>query len=90
MFFNLASCPSGWSELTSARGRYLVGLNSGGSLAATQGTALTDQEDRSGTKGLSNPEEVHGATGAPVYTMMRKTVAGTNAPYMQLLVCQKD
>jgi hypothetical protein len=46
MFFNLPSCPSGWSELTAARGRYLVGKPSGGTLAGTQGTALTDLENR--------------------------------------------
>ncbi len=46
MFFNLASCPSGWTELTSARGRYLVGRPSGGALAGTQGTALTNLENR--------------------------------------------
>ena len=48
MFFNLASCPSGWTELTSARGRYLVGRPSGGALAGTQGTALTNLADPSG------------------------------------------
>ena len=46
MFFNLASCPSGWTELTAARGRYLVGLTSGGTLAGTAGTALTNLENR--------------------------------------------
>ena len=29
MAFDLSSCPSGWSELTSARGRVIVGLNPG-------------------------------------------------------------
>jgi hypothetical protein len=33
MFFNLATCPPGWTELVSARGRYLVGLPSAGTLA---------------------------------------------------------
>ena len=46
MAFNLASCPSGWTELTSARGRYIVGLPSGGTLAGTAGTALSNQENR--------------------------------------------
>jgi hypothetical protein len=32
MMFNLASCPSGWTEVTAARGRALVGLPSGGTL----------------------------------------------------------
>lgn len=46
MFFNLASCPTGWTEDTASRGRYVVGLPSGGSLASTTGTALTDKENR--------------------------------------------
>ena len=46
MFFNLAACPPGWTELTAARGRYPVGLQSGGTLAGTSGAALTDLEDR--------------------------------------------
>ncbi len=41
MPFNLTSCPSGWSELTAARGRVILGLPSGGGLGATQGTALS-------------------------------------------------
>jgi len=40
------SCPSGWTEYTAARGRYIVGTPSGGSATATAGTALTDEENR--------------------------------------------
>lgn len=46
MFFDLAACPAGWTELTDARGRVLVGLPDGGSLGATVGTALSNQENR--------------------------------------------
>ena len=46
MFFNLSSCPSGWTALAAAQGRYLVGLPSGGALAGTDGTALSNLEDR--------------------------------------------
>ena len=46
MLFNLSACPSGWSELTGARGRALVGLPGAGSLAGTVGAALTNLEDR--------------------------------------------
>lgn len=45
-FFDLPACPSGWTELTAARGRTLVGLPSGGTLGGTQGTALSDLEAR--------------------------------------------
>lgn len=40
------SCPSGWSEYTSARGRYIVGLPSGGTKEGTQGTALSNVQNR--------------------------------------------
>jgi hypothetical protein len=40
------SCPSGWSEYTAARGRYVVGVPAGGTVEAAVGTALTDQENR--------------------------------------------
>jgi len=46
MMFNLASCPPGWSEFTPAAGRYLVGLPPGGTLGASAGSALSDQENR--------------------------------------------
>lgn len=45
-FFNLASCPSNWSEYTSLQGRYAVGKPSGGTLSATVGTALNNIENR--------------------------------------------
>jgi hypothetical protein len=46
MFFNLESCPSGWSELSAAQGRTIVGLPSGGTLTGTVGAGLSDTEDR--------------------------------------------
>lgn len=47
MLFDLANCPSGWSEVEEARGRALVGLTgSAGTLRGTVGDALTDMEDR--------------------------------------------
>lgn len=44
-----AACPSGWTELTAARGRVIVGVPASGTLAATVGTALTDAQDKSVT-----------------------------------------
>jgi len=41
------STPSGWSEYTTARGRMIVGLPSGGTDGGTVGTALTDAQDKS-------------------------------------------
>lgn len=124
-FFNLPACPSGWTELTAARGRYIVGLGVGGTLAGTAGTRLTDLESRAvgqHTHGVTDPGHRHffaidqGATDAssqvgefqdtaeptifsdidqtsPASTGITindaGTVAGTNSPYIQLLVCQK-
>ncbi len=122
MFFSLATCPAGWSPLADAEGRYLVGLNAGGTLAGMGGTALGDLEDRPvgrHSHTINDPGHVHavprdndtvpdggaGATAAedvndyPVNTGSAVTgitinnagtVAGTNAPYLQLLVCVKD
>lgn len=49
VFFNLASCPTGWTELTAARGMTMVGLPAAGTLAGTVGTAFTNLENRTHT-----------------------------------------
>jgi hypothetical protein len=46
MFFNLASCPTGWSALAAAEGRAVVGLPASGTLAGTHGMQLTDLQPR--------------------------------------------
>jgi hypothetical protein len=48
MFFNLTSCPTGWSELTDATGRYIIGLNSSNpsDLGAVVGISLSNKENR--------------------------------------------
>lgn len=121
-FFNLVSCPTGWSELIGAQGRYLVGKPSGGTQGATVGTALSDQENRAigrHTHGASDPGHSHsvhggqftgsqfgsihswieygfgmtGSTGVSstgVTISEAGSVAGTNAPYIQFLICQKN
>ena len=128
MFFNLAACPSGWADFTLARGRYVVGVLSGGTVSGTAGTAFTvDRENRpvgqhthtvtdpghthnilaqygsgpSPTRGIQtsdgtdrNPTPagwesgyISGSTGVTINNA--GSVAGTNAPYVQLLACQK-
>ncbi|MES2285682.1 MAG: hypothetical protein V4547_08340 [Bacteroidota bacterium] len=125
VYVNLAACPTGWTELIAAQGRYIVGLTSGGTLAATSGTALSDIESRpvgqhshtitdpghnhlsgdfsyvfNGTFdwnfGGASPN-VRNVSGVPVSTSTTGItinnsglVAGTNAPYIQLKVCQKN
>jgi len=124
MFFNLASCPDGWTEFTQAQGRYPVGLPLSGTLRGIAGTALTDLENRAvgqHTHLITDPGHVHtmhniqagpNVNGSGVMTKgadysidldlpmypagtgitinAAGTVAGTNAPYIQLLSCSKD
>jgi hypothetical protein len=121
MFFDLPSCPAGWSEFTQARGRYVVGLTAGGTLRGTSGTPLNDQEARpvgehshsgmfnhvhainvvvgtgtavSGVLFGSGANAAFVQTAAPVpdtfFTNNAGSVAGTNAPYVQLRACRKS
>lgn len=103
MYFAASTCPTGWSEVTAARGRYIVGLPASGSVSSTVGTALTDQENRPAG------QHTHSVTvkwpfgggdfGSGSYANFSETsrttdsgsglVAGTNAPYIQFIVCQK-
>ncbi|HSH41419.1 MAG TPA: hypothetical protein VK973_04765 [Arenicellales bacterium] len=135
MAFNLSTCPTGWSPMTAAEGRYVVGLPSDGTLAATVGTELSDQENRavgrhnhvvdppatststggshrhggidggnwgnhSGgdndtsiyhekkTKAAGNHN--HSVNIGPFNSADAGGVSGTNAPYIQLLYCEKN
>lgn len=51
------ACPTGWSEVTAARGRMIVGTPSGGTAAGTVGTALTDLQDKTHTH--TGPSHTH-------------------------------
>jgi hypothetical protein len=69
MFFALASCPAGWTEYTAAQGRYMVGLQPGGTLEKTDGTALTDGEDRpvgKHTHSVTDPGHTHDLSANPI------------------------
>ena len=130
MFFNLVSCPTGWSVLTASQGRYLVSLPAGGTLGGTDGAALGNLEDRpvgqhnhavtdaghshtltlyewninnGGSGGYlaytRNSNANNGAQGATPGNQSATTgisinntgsTANTNAPYLQLLCCQKN
>jgi hypothetical protein len=135
MAFNLAACPAGWTELTASRGRYIVGLPAGGTLAGTSGIALSDLEGRavgehdhgatsattahshvpSDAWGFHDPNvSPSGTTRRPLFGFRADDVgnpdvpvvdaagshthivgnagdvSGTNAPYIQLLFCEKD
>ena len=126
MFFDMATCPAGWTSMAPAAGRYVVGLPSGGTLGAQVGTALSNAENRPtgahghavsdpghthtyplSIPGKTSPVALHFGTWAandqnwwPQRDISRETtgvtvqdypgVPGTNAPYIQLLVCKKD
>jgi hypothetical protein len=47
-----ATCPAGWTEVTALQGRVPVGVPSGGTLAGTVGTALTNLQDPTHAHGV--------------------------------------
>ncbi len=78
MLFDLAACPIGWSELTDAQGRAIVGLPSAGTLKGTVGVALTDVEDRDHTHSTDPAVIGTSADGSHVHTIDPPNT-GTNA-----------
>jgi hypothetical protein len=69
MFFATASCPAGWTEYAAAQGRYVVGLQPGGTLEKTDGTALSDGEDRpvgKHTHSVTDPGHSHDLSANPI------------------------
>jgi len=117
-YFDGIACPAGWSPVTIAEGRYLVGLRPSGTLGGFQGTPLTNLEDRPvgqhthsinqsphshtyvppvalGTGSGNSSAKVGGAaqTSADLISISINnsgSTPGTNAPYVQYLVCKKD
>ena len=51
----LNTCPPAWTRYAAVEGRMIVGLQAGGSVGATSGPALTDQELRRGGTAHSGP-----------------------------------
>jgi hypothetical protein len=122
MAFRLSACPTGWTALAAAQGRYIVGMPTGGTLEGTVGTALTNLENRpvgQHTHAVTDPGHSHsyfqrgyrsngmdnsthypfadgngstdstGSSGTGISIQNSGSVAGTNAPYIQLLYCEK-
>ncbi|EOY4907151.1 hypothetical protein ACP54H_000296 [Vibrio alginolyticus] len=107
--FNDKVCPSGWRVMESAKGRYIVGVNSPENILATVGNALSDFENRptgNHTHNLVAQQRVRAnytpggrgdidwyehtySTTNPNPQKGMTFVDGTNAPYIQLLVCEK-
>lgn len=63
MFFNLGACPSGWTELTAAQGRVIVGLPAGGTLNGAVGPAFSDLENRTHSHAINPPATTSSAAG---------------------------
>lgn len=76
LFFNLPDCPPGYTELAGASGRYLVGRPAGGTLGASVGTALGDQENRAvGLHGHTASTAPH-SHGLPFYNYSNDNYSG--------------
>jgi hypothetical protein len=130
MFFALASCPSGWSDLTASHaGRYIVAKHADQTAGTGIGTPLTSGENRAAGQHnhatvVTDPGHAHdiqvyerdtdfgpgqisdnvengvgdstestasATTGITVSVSNGgSATAGTNAPYLALLLCQKN
>lgn len=75
VFYNGTDCTAaGLSEVTAARGRYLVGLQPGGTLGGTGGTALSNLENRPvgrHTHAVSDPGHSHQYTSPSAAALSR-------------------
>ena len=113
LFFYSTTCPPGWTEVTSARGRYIVGRPSGGTLAGTASDNLDNLENRdvgqahtafgylsAHTHSITSGGSIFAPGGSNGVSLAQGTLtvtlspvsgipAGTPAPYIQFLVCQK-
>ncbi len=82
--FTGTTCPSGWTALASAQGRYIVGLNPGGTQAGTGGVALGDLEKRlvpQHNHGISDPGHQHFIDAAPTDDHNFSTQGQTSQQY---------
>ena len=78
VFFNLGTCPPGWTEHTAARGRTVIGLPAGGTLGGASGTPLSNLENRLHTHGYSGTTTSTNNAGYHnhVWSEVRKTSGG--------------
>jgi len=117
-YFDLSTCPSGWEEVPTAKGRYLTGTQNSGNRSAVVGQALGDGENRATgahNHPVNDPGHVHDYYSAGRDTSRGQgwdksyvaagntsrsttgitisnpsgSVGGTNAPYIEFLVCRK-
>lgn len=92
------ACPAGFAEYTDARGRHIVGVPAGGTVAGTLGTALTDLQENShnheftlnandGARGNVAGEYVEPATLQLTDINDNDNGDHIEAPYIQLRMC---
>ncbi len=89
-------CPNGYTEYTAARGYFLVGVPSAGTVAGTVGSAMTNQQDLTHTHSISTTTATNASViGAGVYVSNTVSTTGTGltstiAPYLQIRLCVKN
>ena len=84
-------CPSGYSEYTTAQGRYVVGLVAGGTLEATVGDDLANRENRAVGQHdhpVTDPGHSHPARTRGTFerTTVAETVENTRAKSVSTVV----
>lgn len=94
-FFNLASCPTGWSPMSDAQGRYIVGAPNGGTIGGIVGTSLSDLQAPLSSFVRITSSCIHCLSDWEIgydFVKANAGVSNLNAaiPYIQLLVCVKD
>lgn len=92
----VGTCPDGYTEYTGARGLYLVGVPSGGTIAGKVGNAMTNQQNITHAHTVSSTTATNASViGAGVYVSNVVSYTGNAntgdfAPYIQMRLCQKD
>ena len=73
------SCPTDWDEVTALRGRMIVGLVDGGTLALSKGTALTNGAVRRGGTAHTHGVSVSANLGQASSLLVSSTFSNTYA-----------
>lgn len=85
-FFDLpegTGCPRGWSEFSAGRGRTLVGIAPGGTVAGTVGTGLTDLEARTHTHTVDVVATSTSSDGAHTHSIDIDGAGGSTSTYLE-------
>ena len=102
--FNLTTCPKNWTLYQRSIGRYIVGVDENGDTGEEIGIELKENENRASGRHAhtytyayvgGNGRGIEGGNSYPRQTVEAESahndaIEGTNAPYVQLLFCEKD